>query len=388
MRGPARCAVIGAGVLGVCVAARLAEAGIGVTLLEQDRPGHAATRSSFAWLNANDKTPRAYHDLNHAGMRAWAALSEGLGGAPWYRPTGNIEWAEDAPGRARLAARVHRLAGWGYPARLIGAAEAAGLEPSLRLPASVAEVAWFPREGYLLTEPLVSQLAGLAVRRGATLLTGEPGRVTGLEAVGGAVRAVRTAAGQVIPADVVVCCAGRWVPDLAALAGTAVPVPLVPWAEPGAPAPGLVVRAGPATTPGPARMVHAPRVFLRPHAGGLVHLEAPDAAVDLHTPEADLRRWAGELLSRARRVVRGLDGASVAGYQVCVRPMPADGRSVVGWLPGADRMYVAVTHSGVTLAAHLAGLIAAELADGTEAAELAPYRPARFAAVRPAPDVP
>ena len=388
MRGPARCAVIGAGVLGVCVAARLAEAGIGVTLLEQDRPGHAATRSSFAWLNANDKTPRAYHDLNHAGMRAWAALSEGLGGAPWYRPTGNIEWAEDAPGRARLAARVHRLAGWGYPARLIGAAEAAGLEPSLRLPASVAEVAWFPGEGYLLTEPLVSQLAGLAVRRGATLLTGEPGRVTGLEAVGGAVRAVRTAAGQVIPADAVVCCAGRWVPDLAALAGTAVPVPLVPWAEPGAPAPGLVVRAGPATTPGPARMVHAPRVFLRPHAGGLVHLEAPDAAVDLHTPEADLRRWAGELLSRARRVVRGLDGASVAGYRVCARPMPADGRSVVGWLPGADRMYVAVTHSGVTLAAHLAGLIAAELADGTEAAELAPYRPARFAAVRPAPDVP
>src|SRR5215471_6523489 len=105
MRGPGRCAVIGAGVLGVCVAARLAEAGIAVTLLEQDRPGHAATRSSFAWLNANDKAPRAYHDLNHAGMRAWATLSAALGGAPWYRPAGNIEWAEDAPGRARAQAR-------------------------------------------------------------------------------------------------------------------------------------------------------------------------------------------------------------------------------------------------------------------------------------------
>ena len=81
MRGPGSCAVIGAGVLGVCVAARLAEAGIAVTLLEQERPGHAATRSSFAWLNANDKAPRAYHDLNHAGMRAWAALSASLGGA-------------------------------------------------------------------------------------------------------------------------------------------------------------------------------------------------------------------------------------------------------------------------------------------------------------------
>ncbi|HYZ52985.1 MAG TPA: FAD-dependent oxidoreductase, partial [Streptosporangiaceae bacterium] len=61
------CVVIGAGVLGVCVAVRLAEAGIRVTLLEQDQPGRAATRSSFAWLNANEKAPRAYHDLNYAG---------------------------------------------------------------------------------------------------------------------------------------------------------------------------------------------------------------------------------------------------------------------------------------------------------------------------------
>src|SRR5215831_5342900 len=98
---PRRCAVIGAGVLGVSVAARLAEAGVAVTLLEQARPGHAATGSSFAWLNANDKAPRAYHDLNHAGMRAWAGLAADMGGAAgpggtadpgetaWYRPAGN-----------------------------------------------------------------------------------------------------------------------------------------------------------------------------------------------------------------------------------------------------------------------------------------------------------
>jgi glycine/D-amino acid oxidase-like deaminating enzyme len=379
-KAPRSCVVIGAGVLGACVAARLAEAGAGVTLLEQDRPGRAATRSSFAWLNANDKEPRAYHDLNHAGMRAWAGLAAGLAGAAWYRPAGNIEWAESASGHTLLTARVRRLAGWGYPASLIGAAEAAGVEPSLRLPRPVTEVAWFPSEGYLLTERLVNQLVGHAVRHGATVLTGEPGRVAGLDAAGGAVRAVRTAVGQVIPADVVVCCAGRWVPGLAALTGAACPVPLVPWAAPGASAPGLVVQAGPVTPPGPARVVHAPQVYLRPHSGGLVHMEAPDAAVDLHTPEADLRHWAEELLRRARRVVRGLDGASVAGYRVCVRPMPADGRSIVGWLPGAGGLYMAVTHSGVTLAAHLAELITAELRTGTAAAGLAPHRPDRFAA--------
>ena len=399
--GPRRCVVTGAGVLGVCLAARLAGAGAEVTLLEQDQPGHAATRSSFAWLNSNDKAPRAYHDLNVAGIRAWQQLAAGLEGAAWYRPVGNLEWAAGPSGHAELAARVRRLAGWGYPARLISAAEAAELEPSLRLPGAVTGVAWFPGEGYLLTEVMVSHLLDHAAAQGVRVLTGEPGRVTGFEMPGaGGGWGVRTAAGQLIPADVVVCCAGIQVPRLATLAGAArpaglagaaLPIPLVPWAEPGAPAPGLVVQAGPVALSGPVRIVHAPQVSLRPHAGGLVHLEAPDAAVDLHTPDEELRRWAGELLNRARRVTGGLDGATVTGYRVCVRPMPADGRSIVGWLPGAEGVYVAVTHSGVTLGAHLAGLIAAEVlggAGGAAPAELAPLRPGRFTAGSPRPTAP
>jgi glycine/D-amino acid oxidase-like deaminating enzyme len=385
--------VAGAGVLGVCLTARLAGAGAEVTLLEQDQPGQAATRSSFAWLNSNDKAPRAYHDLNHAGIRAWDELASDLGGGAWYRPAGNLEWAVSAAGRAELAARVRRLGEWGYPARLIGAAEAAELEPSLRLPRPAPEVAWFPAEGYLLTGPMISHLVDHAVRQGATVVTGKPGRVTGFEAgpeSSGPGWAVRTAAGQVIPADVVVCCAGTQVPRLAELAGAelagaAAPVPLIPWAGPGATAPGLVVQAGPAASPGLTRLVHAPGVHLRPHNGGLVHLEAPDAAVDLHTPGEELRRWAGELLDRARRVTGVLDDATVTGYRVCVRPMPADGQSIVGWLPGVPGVYVAVTHSGVTLGAHLAALITSELLSADEpggpaGAELAPYRPDRFTA--------
>ena len=379
--GPPRCVVAGAGVLGVCLAARLAEAGAEVTLLEQDQPGQAATRSSFAWLNSNDKAPRAYHDLNHAGIRAWEQLAGTLGGPAWYRPSGNLEWAASTPGRAELAARVRRLAGWGYPARLIGAAEAVALEPSLRLPRPAPEIAWFPGEGYLLTEAMVGHLLERATKHGVTVLTGTSGQVTDLEpgSAGGGPSA-RTAAGQVISADVVVCCAGTHVPHLAALAGAAGPIPLVPWAEPGAAAPGLVVQAGPMAAPGLTRMVHAPEVYLRPHAGGLVHLEAPDAAVDLHTPDEELRRWAGELLDRARQVTGGLDDAAVTGYRVCVRPMPADGQSIVGWLPGAPGVYMAVTHSGVTLGAHLAGLITAELLGSPATAELAPFRPGRFIA--------
>jgi glycine/D-amino acid oxidase-like deaminating enzyme len=384
--------VIGAGVLGASVAARLASTGMHVTLLDQDQPGRATSRWSFAWLNSNDKGPRPYYELNHAGIRAWADLAPDLEGPAWYRPVGNIELATGDPERAELVARVRRLTEWDYPAHLIDAAEVSQFEPSLRPAARDTTAAWFPGEGYLLTEPLIARLIADAASRGTVLLTGESGRVVGF---GTGPTRVRTATGDVLEADEVVCCAGRWVPELAALAGAAsavpatdaasvvpvgdaTPVPLEGWAEPGATAPGFVVRVGPVAGAGPQRVVHAPEIYLRRHSGGLVHLEAPDAAVDLHTPEPELRRWAGELLSRARRTVRGLDDARVVAYQVCVRPMPADGRSIVGRLPGAEWLYVAVTHSGVTLAAHLSRLIAAELTTGAPATELAPYRPGRF----------
>jgi glycine/D-amino acid oxidase-like deaminating enzyme len=177
----------------------------------------------------------------------------------------------------------------------------------------------------------------------------------------------------VLEADEVICCAGRWMPSLAA-------VPLIPWESSGSTAPGLVVRVGPVAPPGPVRLLHTPDLAVRPHPGGLLQLEAEDAAaaVDLHTPEPELHRWAAELLRRARRTVRGLDDARVVVYQVCVRPLPPDGQSIVGRLPGAPGIYVAVTHSGVTLAAHLSRLIAADLTTGTPPAALTPYTPARF----------
>ena len=378
-----RCVVIGAGLMGASVAARLASAGVQVTLLDQDQPGRATSRWSFAWLNSNDKAPRPYHDLNHAGIRAWAELAPELGGAAWYRPVGHLELATSDAGGAELEARVRRLTAWGYPARLIGPAEASELEPALRFPESGGTVAWFPGEGYVLTEPLIARLVAYARSQGGDVRTGEQGQVTGLDQ-----RTVRTAAGAVLEADEVVCCAGRWVPELATMAGAASPVPLVAWDTPGATAPGLAVRVGPLSSAGPVRVVHTPEISLRPHSSGLLHLEAPDAAVDLHTPEPDLHRWAAALLRRAQQTVRGLIDARVEEFAVCVRPMPTDGQSIVGRLPGVPGLYVAVTHSGVTLAAHLSRLIAAELTTDTPPADLAPYRPDRFLTSPPAPQPP
>ena len=65
--------------------------------------------------------------------------------------------------------------------------------------------------------------------------------------------------------------------------------------------------------------------------------------------------------------------------------MPADGQSIVGPLPGAPGLYVAVTHSGVTLAAHLSRLGAAELTTGTPPRRTSPLPPRPLPRQPPSP---
>ncbi|MGI5350258.1 NAD(P)/FAD-dependent oxidoreductase [Streptomyces sp. CA-250714] len=435
MNHPTHVAVIGAGVLGATLAHRLAqrtvpfgtangpapgvpEPGVpapAVTLLDRGEPGHGTSRWSLAWLNSNGVTDRGYHELRIASLGAWARLAEEADGADWYRPVGNMRWADPAPADpddpaegGRLTERVQRLRQWGYPAEFITPERASALEPSLRLPADVAQVAWFPEEGYVLTERLVTAVLKRLRAAGGSIRTGRAGHVTGLQREdfgteptaghgpdprhknGGWL--IHTADGNVLRADTVVCCAGRWTPEVTALAGE--PLPIVDPSAVGSPAPGLVVRAGPVARP-LRRIVHTPRVHLRPHdedGGATVQLESGDVPVDLHTPAAEIDRWAATLLARARDLVPGLAGAGVLERRMCVRPLPLDGRPVIGPLPGTapmpgdgDRngpstgmLYVVVTHSGVTLAAGLAELIAAELHTGRAEPTLEPYRPARL----------
>jgi glycine/D-amino acid oxidase-like deaminating enzyme len=59
--------------------------------------------------------------------------------------------------------------------------------------------------------------------------------------------------------------------------------------------------------------------------------------------------------------------------------MPADRMPVVGPVPGNPSVYVAVMHSGITLAPIMGRYIAHELLGSQQVTELAPYRPERFA---------
>ncbi|MCR3743030.1 Glycine/D-amino acid oxidase (deaminating) [Actinomadura glauciflava] len=369
-----RVLVVGAGIIGAALADRLTRPASGaaarLTVVEAEGPGAGTSGASYAWINANDPSDPDYHRFRTAAMSTWRDLAAGFGDPAWYRPSGNLTWAAGDAAKERLADRVARLSGLGYAAGLITSDRLRALEPHVAAPPG-ALAAHYPGEAHLHGGSAARALVRRARASGADLVTG---RAVRLNTDGDRVTGVRLDDGRDLDADLTVCAAGRHSPALLATAGVA--LPLVDPSEPGSAAPCLVATTSPVH--GALNgLVHAPGLSARPAENGGLVLEADDLDAGIDESASPALIWAvgGELLARARALVPSLT-ATIAEVRRCVRPLPVDGYPLIGFQrPG---LYTAVTHSGITLAPHLAALIAQEIA-GRPSRALAPYRPDRAA---------
>jgi glycine/D-amino acid oxidase-like deaminating enzyme len=357
-----RVVVIGAGVMGASVAYRLATAGGSVTVLEAGRIGGGTSSCSFAWTNSNEKTPRAYHELNVAGMRAHAALADEFGATPWWHGGGNVEWPADP-------AKIERLREWGYAAEQITQRELLELEPDID-PAQIgdAPIAYYAEEGWLDPVVYVGAMLGAARARGATVLTGA--RVSELVLRGGRVTGVKTTDGRTFEADNVVNCAGRWANDPVSDAGLHLPL---------APTVGLLVYTPPVAAR-VRRVVHSPIVQLRPDGEGrlVLHWNPTDAALAFDPWPSAAMPEARDLTQRARMLMPVIGDVTPEAARMAIRPVPGDSYSAIGSVPRVEGYYLAITHSGVTMSPFLGAAVADELVHGHQRSELADFRPARF----------
>lgn len=362
--------VIGAGVIGASLAFRLARAGAIVTVLEAHQVGGGTSGASFAWTNSNGKTPRAYHDLNVAGMRTHAALRDEFHSTPWWHGSGNIEWATNGPRRQALQTKIDRLRSWGYNVERLNPQQLIEMEPAVD-PAAIADaaIAYYPEEGWVDAVPYAHAMVEAAVRDGARLRTGT--RVTSLHVSGGRVTEARTASGESFGADVIVNCAGHWADEVAGFAGARLPL---------ASRAGLLVLTPRVPTP-VQRILHAPQCSIRSDSGGrlMLHVDELDSELRPEAPPGPSAPLAHEVTLHAAQTLPGLAGVTPEATRVGIRPIPADGLSAVGPLPGLDGYYAVVTHSGVTLAPFLAQVVANELVHGRTEPLLEPFRPGRFA---------
>ena len=358
-------AVVGAGIVGTSTAHRLSKEGAEVVLIDAVAPGSGTTSTSFAWVNANNKLPRDYFELNVAGMREHERLREEIGG--WLHSTGNLIQAKDEE-QEDLEKRVERLRSWSYAAEILPASTVnEELEPGAVFPDPETRVAHFPEESWVDAPALTRTLVQAAGRNGTRTLVGD--EVHGIE-VGGDGVTLRLENGDAIRADAVVNATGAGAASVAKMVGRELPLDVFP---------GLLVRVAVSGEP-LHHLVHTPRINVRPDGPGYVllhHGSVDERLTDDFAGTGD--PLCAELLKRARLVLPALEEAEVVEARFGMRPVPADGHSCVGALSAIPGYYEAVTHSGVTLGPLLGRLLAREILTGEVDPLIAPFRPDRFA---------
>lgn len=349
-----RIVIIGAGIIGAAAAFRLAQAGHAVTVIEAGAPAGVATGRSFGWINASFHHDAAHFALRAEGIAAWRRLE--LPGVSW---PGCLWFEED--GDAFTSVRSH-LESLGYPVEELDRDAVAALEPALAAPP--ARALRFPTEGVAEAAQVAGALLARAVNLGARVLAGIA--VHEIAERGGGVTGVVTDAGT-IGADIVLVAAGTATPALVGPLG--VPLPMLN-------RPGLLL-ATQAFPPILSHILVAPGQELRQLPDG--RLLGPTSPNHQRDDSETLADSAEALAESARVRIAGLIGRDVrlTAITLAHRPVPGDGLPVVG-AAGPDGLYVAVMHSGVTLAAIMGEMIAAELTNGGPQALLSPYRPARF----------
>jgi glycine/D-amino acid oxidase-like deaminating enzyme len=356
MATPQQVLVVGAGIIGASIAWHLTAAGARVTVVDARAAGGVATPNSFAWINASWGNPESYFRLRIRAMAEWRRLAAAVPSIPlaW---TGGLCW--DLP-PAQLESYAREHAGWGYGIRRVGSADAMRLEPNLREPPDFAlHVA---EEGAVEPRAAAEALLADAERRGARLRLRTP--VSALARKNDAVVGIETASGR-LAADEVVLAAGAATAALAATAGIGVPMTTPP---------GLLVHSRPH-----ARLLNglvlSPALHMRQAADGRIVIGADFGGA---APGADADATARELFARAKAMLRGADALAFDFHSVGYRPMPADEFPVVGRADGVAGLYLAVTHSGITLAPALGLFAADEILHARRDSLLAPYRPSRF----------
>lgn len=199
--------VIGAGVAGLAIGWRLAEAGQDVLILERGQPGRGATWASAGMLAVTAELQHSHSQeiefarYSNALWPDFAKKIEDLSGQNiGFAPHGALILAEDAAALAGLERQVIQP-----DSTLIGPDRVREIEPLVT--ADIAGGLWSPHEAWVDNQRLALALAAAFRKVGGRVLTNEA--VVRIERDRGRAMAVRTPF-KLYPADAIVLAAGAW----------------------------------------------------------------------------------------------------------------------------------------------------------------------------------
>ncbi|HWC35737.1 MAG TPA: glycine oxidase ThiO [Mycobacteriales bacterium] len=369
--------VVGAGVIGLAAAWRLAQLGQRVALVDP-APAGAASHAAAGMLAPVTEVKYGEEALLALGIESLrrypafvADLEQASGHRVGLRTDGTLLVATDAGDRAMLADLHDFQRTLGLDAELLTSRECRALEPGLSPDVRCGLLA---RSDHSVDNR----------RLGAALLaavstTTSPRReaVAAIDIDAGAVRGVTLRSGEHLTSTTVLLAAGPWSADIAGL-----PDHLRPRVRP---VKGEILRLRARPTGGdlPARsvrgFVNGREVYLVPREDGelVVGATVEELGFDLTVRAGAVR----ELLRDARAVLPCIDELELVETLAALRPGSPDNRPIIG-ATDIDGLVLATGHfrNGILLTPVTADLVVAAVTGSTRDAELAELvSPRRFA---------
>lgn len=375
MEPEANIVIVGAGIVGSAIAFQLTRRHRNVTVVDAASPGSGATLASYAWLNARDKSPRQYHDLNRRSLDMWPRFARDLNEDIGLRWGGEMRWAATEEGARTLQTQAEELRSWGYPVIDVTREQARAMEPGVVM-APFASAVYCGIEGHVDTQRVVRICLNRVQQVNGKLITHDSATAFGTQAGPGGksvISSVRLASGRELPCDVLVLTAGYQTTELAAMAGIELSQRH---------SPGMTIVTEP-LSPIFKNIVcmHTPRdlpdqlMNVRQFADGSVMIHGGTHSGSVADTSDD---DAGKLIAEIAQFIPSLAEAKVKEVRRGMRPMPEDGFPVIGFADAVPNLYMAVMHSGVTLAALTGEFAATEILDAAQIDILEPYRLERF----------
>ncbi|HEY6603841.1 MAG TPA: glycine oxidase ThiO, partial [Xanthobacteraceae bacterium] len=206
-------AIIGAGIVGLAIAWRLAARGVSVQVFDRGAAGAGASHAAAGMLAAcaeAEPGEEALVALGRESQARWPAFAAELlevsGIDVELRPEGTLLLALTADDQARLSHQLVFQQKLGLPLQWISAAETRRREPHLA--GKLAGAVFSPEDTQVDNRKLVGALRVAAEAAGASIT--EYRAVSAISSRGGRVDGIVLADGSKVAADVVVLAAGAW----------------------------------------------------------------------------------------------------------------------------------------------------------------------------------
>ncbi len=366
--------VIGAGVIGLGIAWRLAQRGADVAIFDRGGAGAGASHAAAGMLAACAEAEPGEENLVALGRLSqslWPAFAEELetmtGLSIDMRRDGILVVALTADDQAKIVHDLEFQKLLGLPLQWLTAAEVRRREPHIG--SRLAGAVFSPEDHQVDNRKLAKALRVAAERAGATLRENTP--VARIAVANGRATGVVLADGTQIAADTVVLAAGAWSRSIGG-----VPPDMLP---PVRPLKGqmIALRMDPAA-PLVRHTIWAPNVYMVPRDDGRLLLGAT-----VEEKGFDTALTAGgvlSLLEAAWRAIPAIEELPIDEMWVGHRPGSRDDAPILGPAPIAGLVYATGHHrNGILLAPVTANAIARTVLQGEVDPAIRPFTIGRFA---------